>query len=40
MGRLGRGQSLDKVAEDLLGTVDDTERAELLADLALAESRK
>lgn len=40
MGRMGRGKSIVEVAEDMLAAVDETERAELLADLALAAERK
>lgn len=39
MGRLGRGKTITEVGEEMLAAVDDSERDELLADLAYAERK-
>lgn len=39
MGRVGRGKSLPEVAQEMLAAVDDSERAGLVADLALVERK-
>jgi HK97 family phage portal protein len=39
MGRLGRGKSFAEVAGEMLAAVDDSERTEMIADLALAERK-